>query len=568
LDRGPRQFEVQIFGIGTLTDSGTLTGSTGKFADYFDGQWMDTRFLFGFHPARSASPHSINVARMKVRRIVCSARAHLVSLFTSQTLVGLAMAMVLVCWTPANAQQSETDDANADVGSVVGDPSEAKAVTVAQNVQIDPLNSDTEIAGRLEEIFSATGWFDQIGVTVERGVVFLVGEADTEPHREWAEKTAMNTSDVVAVVNRLKLAEKPFWNLAPAVDSIRQLARETTTLLPLLVVAIVIAILFYYLAAAAAALTRRTTQRRVASTLLREVSGNVVGVLIFIIGLYVALRVSGLTRLAVTLLGGTGLVGLALGFAFRDIAENYLASILISLHHPFRVGDLIEVDGSKGFVRKVTTRGTVLNTLEGNEVQIPNSIVYKNKVQNFTATPLLRLEFGVGIGFDDSITEAQRLAMEVFLSHPAVVADPAPLVLVQSLGAATVNLKCLYWIDQTKHSPLKVGSALIRLVKQQLTSGGVSMPDEAREIIFPQGVHVVLDRTAREQKDQPRKADPSNRIVQQTPKSPEAAESKPASDALAETASIGEGDLDNEQADVLRVTEGETPVSHEKNLLD
>lgn len=88
------------------------------------------------------------------------------------------------------------------------------------------------------------------------------------------------------------------------------------------------------------AVTRYVTGQRVNSALLRQVAGNVVGVLIFIIGIYIALRVSGLTRLAVTLLGGTGLVGLALGFAFRDIAENYLSSILLSLNHRFCVGDL------------------------------------------------------------------------------------------------------------------------------------------------------------------------------------------------------------------------------------
>ena len=129
--------------------------------------------------------------------------------------------------------------------------------------------------------------------------------------------------------------------------------------------------------------------------------------------MHIALRVSGLTRLATTLLGGTGLIGLAIGFAFRDIAENFLASILLSLNHPFGVGDLIEVDGTIGYVRKVTTRATILATFEGNQVQIPNSTIYKGKITNYSATPLCRLSFGVGIGFVDSAQHAQELIMKV-----------------------------------------------------------------------------------------------------------------------------------------------------------
>ncbi|MFG0264125.1 MAG: mechanosensitive ion channel family protein, partial [Rhodopirellula sp. JB055] len=324
------------------------------------------------------------------------------------------------------------------------------------------------------------------------------------------------------------------------------LGREATGVLPLVLVALAVAILSYFLARVGAGMTRWFSRSRIDSSLLRQVFGNVVGVLIFIVGIYVALRVSGLTRLAVTLLGGTGLVGLALGFAFRDIAENYLASILISLNHPFRVGDLIEVEGAKGFVRKVTTRGTVLNTLEGNQIQMPNSTVYKGKITNYTATPLSRQDFTVGIGFEDSIVEAQEIVMSVLNDHLAVIDDPAPIAIVESLGSATVNLRVFYWFDQTTHSPLKVSSSVIRLVKQQLTEAEITMPDEARELVFPRGVPVQM--------------------VEQLPTAsapvPKASRSK-----MEPTQSVGEGDLKAEQSEVLRATEDDEIVEGEANLI-
>lgn len=463
----------------------------------------------------------------------------------------LILCFLLLSITQSSFAQDETTTADDVAAEITGDDSsDTQSVNVAEQVQIDPVNSDERIANRLLEIMEATGWFESPGVSVDRGVAFLSGQADSQKHQEWAEATAMNTTDVVAVVNRITVAEKPMWNFAPAIASLQELGRDFTGVLPLLAVALIIGILSYFAAIAGAKLTRWATQTRIDSKLLRQVAGNVVGVLIFIIGLYVALRVSGLTRVAVTLLGGTGLVGLALGFAFRDIAENYLASILLSLNHPFRVGDLIEVEGAKGFVRKVTTRGTILNTFEGNQIQMPNSTVYKGKITNFTATPLSRQDFGVGIGFDDSATEAQEIVMKVLNEHGAVQNDPAPLVIVQSLGAATVNLRVFYWFDQTTHSPLKVSSSVIRLVKQALTEAKITMPDEARELVFPQGVPVHMIDAA------------------PTPPAKEPAKIAPSAAAPESETTSGEGDLSSEQDDVIRATTNDETVDDEPNLID
>ncbi|KAA1261472.1 Small-conductance mechanosensitive channel [Rubripirellula obstinata] len=458
----------------------------------------------------------------------------------------LSLLLVLSALACPGFAQDEAPTSEDVAAEVTGD-TEAADVNVADKVEVDPVNSDERIANRLREIMEATGWFESPTARVDRGVAFLEGTVDSKKHQAWAEATAMKTTDVVAVVNRVKVAEQPLWNFAPAMESLKQLGRETVGMLPLIVIALVIGIMSYYLAVLSAKFTRWLTCNRIDSKLLRQVVGNVVAVAIFILGIYVALRVSGLTRLAVTLLGGTGLVGLALGFAFRDIAENYLASILLSLNHPFRVGDLIEVEGAKGFVRKVTTRGTVLNTLEGNQLQMPNSTVYKGKIINYTATPLSRRDFTVGIGFDDSIVEAQEIIMRVLGNHEGVSDDPAPVVIVQSLGSATVNLQVLYWFDQTKHSPLKVSSSVIRLVKQELTDAKITMPDEARELVFPQGVPVQMIESA----------------IQ-----PTAEKKMPVTSSASEpTTTTGEGNLESEQAEVMRAAEDDETVADEANLI-
>jgi small conductance mechanosensitive channel len=201
-----------------------------------------------------------------------------------------------------------------------------------------------------------------------------------------------------------------------------------------------------------------------------------------------------LTRLAATILGGTGVLGLVLGIAFRDIAENTLASILLTRQQPFRKGDLVLIDGIEGIVERLTVRATVLMTLDGNHVQIPNSTVYKSAIVNYTSNPTRRIDFTVGIGYNDAIARAQEIALSVISKHPAVLAEPEPWVLAEALGSAVVQLRIYVWLDGSRHSWLKVRSSIIRLVKLAFQEQGVSMPDEAREVVFPEGVPVHLIR--------------------------------------------------------------------------
>lgn len=194
------------------------------------------------------------------------------------------------------------------------------------------------------------------------------------------------------------------------------------------------------------------------------------------------------------MVGGTGLIGLIVGIAFREITENFLASIFLSMQRPFETGDLVEVSGETGYVQQLNMRTTILMTLDGNLVQIPNAGVYKSSLRNFTTTSNRREDFVVGIGYDDAIDEAQEIARKVLADHPAVLNDPEPSVLVDSLGRSTVNLRVYFWLNGRTHSWLKVRSSVIRMVKHAFQKHDISMPDEAREVVFPQGVPVtVLD---------------------------------------------------------------------------
>ncbi len=363
-------------------------------------------------------------------------------------------------------------------------------IQAPDRVEVADTVDDSDITERLESILKATGWFETPSAAVHEGVVFLGGSAREEKHREWAGALAQNTEDVVAVVNEIDVTAPPFWDLSPAVEELGALGRSAVRALPSFLVGLLVLVLAWLASRIASVLYKKHLTERFDSRFLAEIVRRAVRLGIIIVGVFLALRISGLTGLAVTVLGGTGLIGLALGFAFRDIAENFLASILIGLQRPFRKQDRIQVAGHDGFVQSVNTRATLLMTLDGNHVQIPNATVYKDTITNFTANPNSRFEFLVGIGYTDNITQAQSIIRDILQSHPAVVKTSDVLVLVDSLGAATINLKVIFWINVAEYSGAKVRSAVIRMSKTALEDAGISMPDEAREVVFPDGVPI------------------------------------------------------------------------------
>ncbi len=362
----------------------------------------------------------------------------------------------------ASLHGQTADDTPGEQASTVEPPLENQP---AAKVEVAPVSLDVDIAARLQKILTATKWFEEPSVEVSEGVVFLEGTTTTDERKEWATKLASNTQDVVAVANRIQVTESSIWDFSPAWKEIDSMRRNAIQSLPTVVLSLGILILTWFAAKGFSHVARGIISRRTGNPLLRDVSTKVVTVPVILLGIYLALRVTGLTSIAATVLGGTGLLGLIIGIAFRDIAENFLASLLISMQRPFRAGDNIVVEGHTGIVQAVTTRGTTIMTPDGNHVRIPNSIIYKSVIENLTANPKQRESFTLSIDAKGSISETQSAVLGVLQDHEAVLNEPEPLVLVQQLGRQTALLRVYFWFDVHKHSKDKVRSALIRLAK-------------------------------------------------------------------------------------------------------
>jgi len=396
-------------------------------------------------------------------------------------LIFLAPLILLSVALPLSAEAQPVEDP-----AGIEEPPDPEELEVPQQVGVEPVR-DEEIAERLYAILSATRRFEDLEVLVENSVVFLSGTARLDEHRTWARELALRTTDVAAVVNNIQVREGPLWDFSPGVRTLRNMWRGTIQSLPVIAFALVILALAFLASWGGRRLAERLLARRIETPLLRGVAVKLTGVFILILGIYVVLRVTDLTALAATLLGGTGLIGLIIGIGFRDITENFLASLLISVQKPFAAGDAVRIGEHMGIVQKVTARGTLLMGFDGNYIQLPNSTVYKSVIVNFSANPRTQLDFIIGIGYDNRISHAQEIAMGVLEEHPAVLNDPEAMVLVETLGPATVNLRVFFWLNTREHSPLKVKSAVMRLTVRAFLEAGISMPDSERERIFPAG---------------------------------------------------------------------------------
>lgn len=215
---------------------------------------------------------------------------------------------------------------------------------------------------------------------------------------------------------------------------------------------------------------------------LQGIAQRAVQFSIILIGVLIALEILDAIALIGGVLGAAGIFGLAIGFAFRDLVENYIASILLSLRQPFRPKDHVIIDGHEGLVTSMNTRTTVLTTFDGNIVRIPNAVVFKTTLTNYSTDQRRRFSFTVGIGYDVDLHLAITTGIDIVLNTEGVLKDPEPTGVIIELGDSSITLQLFGWVDQQKHSFDKVRSFAMQRVKSRFDELDIDMPEPIYKI--------------------------------------------------------------------------------------
>ena len=364
-------------------------------------------------------------------------------------------------------------------------------------IEVEKITSDTAIKIRLREIYDAVGGFGSVEITVKSGVVTLRGEVPSARVQKDAVSLSDRTGGVVLTINRLTEPTEITSRFAPAYEKLQQMGRGIVMKLPLLGAALIILILSGYFAKLVGQ-RHRWLDRLPFSSLGRQLALRAVRGVIMIVGILFALELLDATAIVGAVMGAAGLAGLALGFAFKNIVENYLAGVLLSTRNPFEIGDAVEIDGQTGKVARLTSRDTVLVTLDGNHLRIPNAKVMNSVLLNYSRNPLRRFDFYVGVSTEFDLTEVKRIAMETLKENPAVLDDPAPMVAIDSLGDSAIQVRLFAWLDQSKHSFLKVKSESIRLIKEAFDEAGIEMPEPIYRVHLREGLTTLSESVSGE----------------------------------------------------------------------
>jgi len=255
---------------------------------------------------------------------------------------------------------------------------------------------------------------------------------------------------------------------------------------PEITLGFVLLLLFIFIGLFIRRLIENRLKKKVQDRILLVFIGRAVLLIFSIIGIVVFLKQVGLGNAAGGLLAGAGVSALILGFAFKDLGENFLAGFFLAFSRPFSGGDIIEINSLVGKVKEMTLRNTHIRTFDGRDIYVPNALLIKNPLTNYTKDGLMRHEFVIGMDYNINITEATKLILNTLKTQENITSIKGlePFVAIEKFASSTINLKIFFWINTHDFlgSIYGLKSKVMQEVLEALIANGFGMPAEIFEL--------------------------------------------------------------------------------------
>lgn len=275
------------------------------------------------------------------------------------------------------------------------------------------------------------------------------------------------------------------FDLTGAFEQIQRMGNTFVQRIPYLLVALLVFAGFYIAAKVLRGVTYRVFQKRTRHRNVGFVIGRLAQGVLVVLGLLVALVIALPSFRPGQLVQLLGISSVAIGFAFRDILQNFLAGILLLLTQPFRIDDQIRFGEYEGIVEEIQTRATLLRTYDSRRIVIPNAELFTNSVTVNTAYEHRRLEYDVAIGYGDDVERAKQVMLEAIRSVEGVLSDPAPDALLVGFGASSVDVRVRWWIEPPRRSDaLDTQDRVLTAIKRTLGANGIDLPFDTRVLLF------------------------------------------------------------------------------------
>ncbi|MEQ8651294.1 MAG: mechanosensitive ion channel family protein [Kiloniellales bacterium] len=385
-------------------------------------------------------------------------------------LVLLVTLLALLGAMPAHAQEQPPDA-----------PSNSSGISLDAGTA-----TDIAIERRLRAVLSQVDGLSDVRVDVNAGVVRLTGQVLESSDIETLENLVSRVEGVVTIENEVVETTDVVDRLTPAVDRVGQRIDQLVAYLPLALIALGIFAVVVFCGIYLARL-QWPFNRLAPNAFIADIYRQIVRILFFLAAVVVSLDVVGAVALIGTVLGAAGIVGLAIGFAVRDMVENFLASVMLSVRQPFRPNDFVEIEGQQGNVVRLTSRATILLSFDGNHVRIPNATVFKSRIINYTRNPQRRFQFELGVDAEADLARAQQVCQQALEKLEFVLSKPGPMTWVHAVGDSNVIIVLSGWIDQRDSDYFSARGEAIRISKLALEHDGFGLPEPIYRLRFDNG---------------------------------------------------------------------------------
>lgn len=255
--------------------------------------------------------------------------------------------------------------------------------------------------------------------------------------------------------------------------------------IPNVIVAFLVLILFFLVASVvrkiAGNIFYRVTKNKAVSNLMNTIFYTIT----LIIGLFICLEILNLEKTVTSILAGAGVIGLALGFAFQEIASNFVSGIFIAFRKPYRIDDIVKINDYFGEVTKINLRTTSITTFEGLEAIIPNKTMFTEAFLNYTTTAKRRVFLEVGVSYGDDLEKVKKITTEAIQKVSNRLENQDVEVYFKEFGASSINLVARYWIKYNKNTDFwKARDEGIFNIKKAYDTNDIMIPFPIRTLDF------------------------------------------------------------------------------------
>lgn len=269
------------------------------------------------------------------------------------------------------------------------------------------------------------------------------------------------------------------------VEKLQGWLETAINMLPNMVVAILVVILFYVIGRMLRRVVNRLLHRVTHNKTIIDLLETIVGTAIIAIGVFIALGIMNLSGAVTSLLAGAGIIGLALGFAFQDIAANFISGVFLTLRHPFGKGDIIESQDHYGTVQKINLRCTIIKTPQGQIVYLPNKDVYGQDLVNYSKNHERRVDLSCGVSYGDDLEKAKHVAIEAVEDLEGIDKDRKVEFIYDEFGGSSINFKIRFWVKFNNNMDyLEPRSDAIMAITKAFDENDIMIPFPIRTLDF------------------------------------------------------------------------------------